>query len=319
MSFGKVSVIIPAYNAEATIAEALKAVLEQSIENAPELVLVDDGSTDATARIARAFPGVRYFYQNNSGPASARNYGAAQASGDVLLFIDSDCRPEAGWLKKMLAGFNASRVGAVAGSYGIANPRSALARIIHAEIRYRHLRLMPEYPRAFGSYNFAITAELFRQLGGFNESYRRASGEDNDLSYRVLRSGARIRFITDACVAHYHQESLGKYLREQFRHGFWRVRTYLDHTAMAAGDDYTFWKDIAEVPLVAVLAGGLFWPAFFWWWLGGFLCFELAAGLWIIGLSSDGLLAGPIMWLRAFSRTAGLLSGGAYFLKKRFY
>ncbi len=318
MNAGKVSVIIPAYNAEATIGGAIGAVLAQSYAGPVELIVVDDGSTDATRGIVCSFPDVRYFFQENMGPASARNRGAREAVGDVLFFTDSDCRPEANWLAKMSEGFNGPLVGAVAGSYGIANQEKALARVIHAEIRFRHLKLMPEYPRAFGSYNFAISAGLFRQLGGFNVSYRRASGEDNDLSYRVLRSGSKIRFIKDACVAHYHQHLAGHYLREQFRHGFWRARLYRDHISMAAGDDYTFWKDVAEVPLAVAHVACFWWPPVFVGLFFGFFLFEILAGFWMIGFSGDGLFGGLVMWLRAFVRSAGLLSGGVYLLKNDF-
>jgi glycosyltransferase involved in cell wall biosynthesis len=308
-----VSVIIPAYNAQATMAEALKAVLAQTAYCPIQVIVVDDGSTDNTAAIIKRFPSVKYIYQDNQGPASARNRGAAAASGDVFIFTDSDCCPEPKWITKMIAGFSDPSIGAVAGSYSIANPGERLARVIHGEIRFRHLRLMPEFTRAFGSYNVAIHAGFFRQSGGFNSEYRRASGEDNDLSYRLLQEGLRIRFCKSACVAHYHQHKLARYLREQFRHGFWRVRLYLDHLAMIGGDDYTFWKDMLEVPLAIIHLAGFFWLPFFFIMLCGFLLSEISFGIWLHGFSSDGLYAGLVMWLRAFARAAGLISGGVYF------
>ncbi|MEI6438245.1 MAG: glycosyltransferase [Candidatus Omnitrophota bacterium] len=314
----KVSVIIPAYNAEKTIAASIRAVLAQSFHSPVELIVVDDGSTDSTAAIVRSFAEVLYFYQPNSGPASARNRGAAEATGDLLFFTDADCCPGVSWLSRMSAGFSDPLIGVVAGSYAIANPDHALARIIHAEIRFRHLQLMPAFPRAFGSYNFSVTPDLFRRIGGFDVAYRTASGEDNDISYKVLRSGLKIRFLTDACVAHYHQTDLGKYLREQFRHGFWRFRLYADHVSMAGGDDYTFWKDIVEPPLAVAHLLVMFWPLALLALASAFMLFELLAGLWIIGFSFDGLLGGALMWLRSFSRAAGFLSGGVVFLKNRF-
>ncbi len=259
-----VSVIIPAYNAQATVAAAIEAVTAQRCTGGVELVVVDDGSTDATGDIVRRYPGVRYIRQDNAGPASARNRGAGEARGAFLFFTDADCRPQPGWVARMMQGFGCDDVAAVSGSYGIVNPGSWLARIIHAEIRYRHTRLMPRHPFFFGSYNVAVRHDVFRRAGGFNAVYRRASGEDNDLSYRIVAAGGRILFMADACVDHYHQESLGRYLREQFRHGFWRVKMYLDHPQMMAGDGYTFWKDIVEVP--CVLGHGLLWWGWPWPW-----------------------------------------------------
>jgi hypothetical protein len=201
----------------------------------------------------------------------------------------------------------------VAGSYGIANPTSALARVIYGEIIFRHKKRMPEFPRAFGSYNVAFRRQIFEVAGGFNASYRSASGEDNDLSYKVLRQGQRIRFLKDAIVDHFHQEDLDRYLQEQYRHGFWRAKMYLDHPGMAGGDDYTFWKDMVEVPLALLHVVFVFWPLLWFGLAAGFLMFELVSGSFIFGTSLEAVLGGWVMWLRAFARVAGLAVGIVYF------
>ncbi|HVN64122.1 MAG TPA: glycosyltransferase family A protein [Candidatus Binataceae bacterium] len=86
----RVSIIIPAYNAEATIAATIESALKQSHRDL-EVVCVDDGSSDRTREIAAAFaPRVRLIEQPNSGPAAARNAGARVTSGDYLAFLDAD-------------------------------------------------------------------------------------------------------------------------------------------------------------------------------------------------------------------------------------
>ena len=84
-----ISVIIPAYNAEAFISEAIQSILQQSYEPL-EIIVVDDGSTDETAQIATKFHNIRYFYQENSGPATARNTGLKIAKGEIITFLDAD-------------------------------------------------------------------------------------------------------------------------------------------------------------------------------------------------------------------------------------
>ncbi|MFH0753590.1 MAG: glycosyltransferase [Candidatus Omnitrophota bacterium] len=313
-----VSVIIPAYNAAKTIGDAIRAVLSQDYAGQVDLIVVDDGSSDHTEDIVRSFPGVVYVHQCNAGPASARNRGAREACGEFLFFTDSDCRPESSWISKMLKGFLYQDVAVVAGSYGIANPHSALARVIHQEIVYRHRVLMPDYPKAFGSYNFAVRKEFFEAVGGFNPSYRRASGEDNDLSYKIIARGGRILFLKHALVDHYHQQFLGRYLREQYFHGLWRVKMYSDHPGMLTGDGYTFWKDIVEVPLVLLHVLSLIVPAYFLVLLACFLVFEIIFGCLIMRSCGDGVLAGGVMWLRSFLRTTGFFSGGLLFLLNKF-
>jgi GT2 family glycosyltransferase len=259
---------------------------------------------------------VKYLSQPNAGPASARNCGVRHASGEILLFTDSDCRPEHGWIEKLVQGFSTEDVAVIAGSYGITNPESLLARIIHEEIRYRHEFLMPEFPKAFGSYNFAVRRSVFEEVGGFNTDYRRASGEDNDLSYKILKTGRRIRFLRDVVVDHYHQVDLGKYLKEQFRHGIWRVRMYIDHPDMAAGDDYTFWKDILEVPAVLAGLAAVFFPGpvYAMVLIFVFFVFEIFFGIRMMRRIGAGAAAGIVFWLRAYARSAGFFIGAAKFI-----
>jgi len=85
-----VSVIIPAYNAQAFLSEAIESLQEQDY-NPLEIIVVDDGSTDRTAEIiARMGDSIRYSYQYNSGPAAARNKGLTMAHGEIIAFLDSD-------------------------------------------------------------------------------------------------------------------------------------------------------------------------------------------------------------------------------------
>lgn len=85
-----VSVIIPVYNGERFLAEAIRSALDQTLSPA-EIIVIDDGSTDASAEVARGFgPPVRVLAQANLGPAAARNLGVAHAAGDLLAFLDAD-------------------------------------------------------------------------------------------------------------------------------------------------------------------------------------------------------------------------------------
>jgi glycosyltransferase involved in cell wall biosynthesis len=85
----QISVIIPAFNAAATLAEALSSVLNQT-RPPDEIIVINDGSTDATAEIARATPGVLLLQQVNSGVASAMNLGLMSTQCDLVAFLDAD-------------------------------------------------------------------------------------------------------------------------------------------------------------------------------------------------------------------------------------
>jgi glycosyltransferase involved in cell wall biosynthesis len=84
-----VSVIIPVYNGERYLSQALDSALGQSY-GPIELIVVDDGSTDGSSYIARSYQSVRYLYQANGGPAAARNTGITASRGDFIAFLDHD-------------------------------------------------------------------------------------------------------------------------------------------------------------------------------------------------------------------------------------
>lgn len=85
-----VSVVIPAYNAESFLKEALASVVGQTCDEKIQIIVVDDGSTDATAEVARQFASVEYIRQDNQGAAHARNRGMLECRGELIAFLDAD-------------------------------------------------------------------------------------------------------------------------------------------------------------------------------------------------------------------------------------
>lgn len=315
---------VPVYNASYTILLLLEAMVRQETCRSFEVVLVDDGSSDDTLEICRQwkdshsdFP-LSILRQPNAGPAAARNRAAAEAAGEILLFTDSDCRPDPNWLEISASALDAHpEAGAAGGTYDIANPGSELARLIHHEILWRHSG-MGLYIRFAGSYNLCVRRKVFETLGGFSTKYSAASAEDNDFSYRLIKSGWKIVFEPNSRVAHHHTEKLSKYLKEQYRHGYWRAFLYGRHPDMASPDDYTKIKDILEIPLslclVAALVAVFFLCDFFHLFV---FCLITFATLQIyqailVGRFSSKINAVSFAWvasLRAFARSFGLLSG----------
>lgn len=244
-----VSIVIPAYNAERTLDKCLEACLAQT-HHATEVIVVDDGSTDRTAPIAKELP-VRYIHQQNQGPAAARNRGTQASEGEVVAFTDADCVPKPDWIEKLLGGFNGDVTG-VGGTYGMADGATPMSRMIHEEIRVRHSRFGPDID-FLGSFNVAYRKEALIAAGGFDEDFRHASGEDNDLAYRLHTQGGRLCFTPHAVVDHFHPTELVPYLRKQRRHGFWRMKLYAKHPLRAGGDRYAGLGDLLAPPLALLV------------------------------------------------------------------
>ncbi len=252
-----VSIVIPAFNAASTIADTLEACGNQDYPKEKlEIIVVDDGSLDDIKGAAGNF-GAKYIRQEKAGPASARNNGWKNSKGIAICFTDADCVPEKDWVSKLTAYCSVGNIGAVAGSYGISNSPYLLDKFIHYEIRDRHSR-MPEYIHSFGTYNVMIKRSVLEAVGGFDPGYCHASGEDTDLSYKIIKAGYKIYFAKDALVSHKNISRFWKYLAGQFRHSYWRMRLYKGNCPMITKDEYGYWKDFLEIFLVMGLIASLF-------------------------------------------------------------
>jgi glycosyltransferase involved in cell wall biosynthesis len=233
------SVIIPTYNAEKTLFSCLEALANQSVPKEDyEVIAIDDGSTDGTSKIAKRFD-VKYIFQANKGPATARNKGANSAGGDIILFTDSDCVPEHNWIQEMVGAFSDLDVAATKGAYKT-RQKELPARFAQAEFedRYDLLRKSPSIDM-IDTYSAAFRKEVFLNMGGFDESFPEASNEDTDLSYRLAVAGYKLVFNTRAFVYHAHPDTLIKYLRLKFWRAYWRMVVYRRYPNKAVKDSYT--------------------------------------------------------------------------------
>lgn len=236
----KYSVIVPAYNASKTIEACLNALIHQSVHTMDyEVIVVDDGSTDNTSEIVKRFP-VKYFRQENRGPATARNKGAQEAKGEIILFTDSDCVPRYNWIEEMVKPFNDSEIIAVKGAYNTSQ-RSLTARFaqIEFEERFEMLKKADSIDMV-DTYSAAFRIGIFWKAGGFDESFPVANNEDTDLSYKLSKLRYKMVFNPKAIVYHLnHPDSLKRYVRLKFWRGYWRMVVYKRYPNKMLKDSYT--------------------------------------------------------------------------------
>lgn len=234
-----ISVVVPCFNNGASILPTLQALANQQGCPPFEVILADDGSTDQTAELARNSGLARVFVFEHAGPAGARNQGAEQARGQILVFTDSDCIPEPGWLASLTEPILKGRAQAVKGRYRT-RQTTWVARLVQVEFEERYRMLAECQSIDFvDTYSMALDTRLFRSVGGFDCTFTRPDNEDVDLSYRLAQAGARMVYVDQAAVYHTHPASLCRYLKTKFGRGFWRMKVYRNHPSKALKDSYT--------------------------------------------------------------------------------
>lgn len=265
------SVIIPAYNAQNTVAQCLDALDKQDVPKINyEIIVVDDGSTDETPDIVQRFP-VRYFRQSNQGPATARNKGAREARGDIILFTDSDCVPLHNWIEEMARSFDDQTVMAAKGAY-LTKQKSLTARFAQVEFEERFEMLKKvESIDMIDTYSAGYRKSVFLSLGGFDPSFPVANNEDTDLSYKMSHAGFKMVFNPKAIVYHLnHPDSIRKYARLKFWRGYWRMVVYKKYPDKMFKDSYT-----PQTLKLQILFSFLFLACLPLWFLTHFMLYPL--------------------------------------------
>lgn len=254
-----VSIIIPTFNGAKRIRPCLESLLRQSDGGRRvEILVVDDGSKDNTADVVKSYSGVRLLSQENAGPAAARNHGAREARGDLILFTDDDCEPAPHWLDAMLAPFSDPEVVGVKGAYRT-RQKPLVARFVQAEYEDRY-RLMARIRDIdfIDTYSAGFRRAHFLEMGGYDTDFPVACAEDIELSYRMSAKGWKMRFAPLAIVYHQHPDSLVRYLKKKFKFAFWRVLAIRKNPRKAVKDSHT--PQLMKLQLLflpAVIAGAL--------------------------------------------------------------
>lgn len=216
----RVSVIIPCYNSSESLASCLEALSSCGAPQMPEVVVVESGDPGYVPELAERFPGVKFVLPGRrlySG--QARNVGVRRSQGQVLLFVDSDCRPEPGWLDSLYRVID-SGIPATSGSLKNATPDSAVGTTQYLLSHSAYSPTMP--PRriddgAACSGNFAIRREVFDSSGGFAGTYRAV---DLQLTNRLREQGVQIGFTPEAAVLVGNETDARALLSEQVKRGY---------------------------------------------------------------------------------------------------
>ena len=221
----KVSVVVCAYNAADTIDDCLSSVSGLTYP-AVEIIVVNDGSRDATAAIARRYTGVRVIDVPNGGLSAARNAGLAAATGEIVAYTDADCRVDADWLTYLVQPILTSNVVGAGGPNVVPSDDPWVAQCVaRAPGGPTHVMLDDRIAEHVPGCNMAFRREVLLSVEGFNPVYLRA-GDDVDICWRLQARGLTIGFSPSALVWHHRRASVTAYWRQQV--GYGEGETWLD-------------------------------------------------------------------------------------------
>ncbi len=221
------SVVIPTYNRPGMLLRVLDA-LDRQVDASPfEVIVVDDGSTDDTARVMAHRKGITFRTQSNAGPGHARNHGVSLAKGKFVIFIGDDTVPEPRFLAEH------ARV------HRDANDDPWIACLGYTgwprdERVTAFMNYINDYGLQFGykliedgaivPFNFFYTSNISidREILAahpFDTTFPSAAWEDIELAYRLNEKGLRIRYNAHAVTRHYHPMSVDSFARRQYTVG----------------------------------------------------------------------------------------------------
>ncbi|MGC9500957.1 polysaccharide deacetylase family protein [Streptomyces sp. WG7] len=226
-----VTVLVPAYNEAKCIENTVLSLM--SSDHPVEVIVIDDGSTDGTARIVEAMglPGVRVIRQLNAGKPAALNRGLANASHDIVVMMDGDTVFEPSTVRELVQPFGDPKVGAVAGNAKVGNKDSLIGAWQHIEYvmgfnldrrMYDILGCMPTIPGAVGAFRRSALAPI----GGMSDD---TLAEDTDVTMALHRAGWRVVYAENARAWTEAPETVQQLWSQRYRWSYGTMQAIWKH------------------------------------------------------------------------------------------
>jgi GT2 family glycosyltransferase len=213
----RVSVIVCTHNGSRTLPQCLERLAVLSYPDY-EVIVVDDGSSDGSPDIARAH-GAALVQTEHRGLSSARNAGVAEATGEIVAFLDDDAYPDRDWLHYVAASLRANTHAGMGGPNIAPEDDGFVAECVAAAPGAPiHVLISDREAEHVPGCNMAFRKSALEEIGGFDERFR-VAGDDVDVCWRLQESGRTLGFSAGAVVMHRRRDSVRRYLRQQYGYG----------------------------------------------------------------------------------------------------
>ncbi len=228
-----ISIITPTYNRADELVHLYESLKKQTVDlKLFEFIISDDGSTDITQSMVEEWQfnspfKIKFISQKNQGPGAARNHGLDIAEGELILFIDSDCEAHPDWIQTIYEEYLNDSFDACGGPDGSKDDFTTLQKAIDfamtsfittGGMRGHSEKMMAKFfPR---THNMGLKRSVYEKVGGFGDLRH---GQDIELSNRIRKSGARIKFLINAVVYHRRRTSIKQFFKQVFNWGVARI------------------------------------------------------------------------------------------------
>ena len=253
-SLPTVSIVVPTYNAEATIGPLLESLIRLDYPSY-EVIIANDGSRDRTREIVERYP-VQLRNGPNRGASAARDMGLRAAKGDIVAYVDSDVTVTPDWLRRIVAPFSDPTVGATTGRTVFLRNEKATSWMRSLDIERRNAARRT-YTRLANGPNSAFRRSLLLEVGGFDPSWYHA--EDTEVSYRVWQRGYRIQYVPEAVVHHIPEDDWRRFYRKRYRDAkaFTRMLRKYSRSAIVEDDFVSLGMKVQPPMFLALIATAL--------------------------------------------------------------
>jgi GT2 family glycosyltransferase len=218
------SIIIPTVGAADNLKHCLTALRDQDLDPSRfEVIVVRDGGPGESVSASPGEPKIPAIFlgQGHKGPAAARNLGIKNARGDIILFLDDDSVPTKTWAQAILEAWISYPESAGIGGYTLSEGTDSFCCRVNSDLFNWYLgrHSFDDHATFLSTCNAGYRKGILDGVGRFDERFKKASGEDRDLSLRILKTGGKLRLDKNILIYHDRDLTFGSFFRKHYNYG----------------------------------------------------------------------------------------------------